>query len=443
MRKETLQRSICTRTRWTATAPGPRLNTSDTIRCAGKRGIKTLWLTDHNLIRDTDKAQALVKLGNKVGVHVSIGEELHVKWLKKEHHMLAFFPDKFWEAKSLSGPLKELQQKAEEYKAKRIQRNKDIAERLKKVLGDPEFELFFAGRKAPEGSAEYWKTVAPDQLIEDVYSFCVKKNKIDEKNSLGRPHFLAFLSGKGVDGGKGVNSTFVFGPRSGNGRVDADGNEDANGKYETLLHTAVLEKYKIEAEPMGIKEAIHLVNAAGGRAALAHLTTLAKDKVNDAPGREIGQQWLDGLGALRDAGLWGIEAFSSEISPAAAAELVAAAAKHDLRITAGSDTHGFAKAYADLGKTWRSKQFTAAEAGAGAGAAAEDVKRYPLVDEKRADVQAASDEAKVEREVKLSKKKLTNVKMMAANLDKGEGKEKNQALSANFAQQKALTSTSV
>jgi len=73
------------------------------------------------------------------------------------------------------------------------------------------------------------------------------------------------------------------------------------------MHSATLAKREIAFEPSPINHAIGLINAAEGRAVVAHLPTL-------------GTSWPEKFGPkleeLKAVGLWGVEAFSSEISEA-------------------------------------------------------------------------------------------------------------------------------
>ena len=96
------------------------------------------------------------------------------------------------------------------------------------------------------------------------------------------------------------------------------------GKAYTPLEKATLE------------EAIQRVREAGGIPSLAH------------PGR---MSWdvSEVLGELRAAGLMGIEAYSSEHSPAQTARYLELARAHDLLVTGGSDFHGDGKPAVRLG----------------------------------------------------------------------------------------------
>lgn len=90
----------------------------------------------------------------------------------------------------------------------------------------------------------------------------------------------------------------------------------------------------IAFEPLPIEEAIALINNAGGVAVVAHLPTL-------------GPEWLKTFGpaipSLAATGLWGIEAFSSEIDSDNHAAIARYAAESGLHTTGGSDNHGSLK----------------------------------------------------------------------------------------------------
>ena len=77
-------------------------------------------------------------------------------------------------------------------------------------------------------------------------------------------------------------------------------------------------------------ESIHLIQAAGGIAVLAHPAKLNLSQPD----------FLQLLSTLCEAGLWGIEAYYSTHSPEEMAWYAAVAAQHGLFCTCGSDFHG-------------------------------------------------------------------------------------------------------
>jgi hypothetical protein len=90
----------------------------------------------------------------------------------------------------------------------------------------------------------------------------------------------------------------------------------------------------ITFEPLPIVDGVKLINAAGGRAVVAHIPTLGPD-------------WLDTfatkLADLKEAGLWGIEGFSSEVNSDNHGAIEKIAQSLKLVVTGGSDNHGSLK----------------------------------------------------------------------------------------------------
>merc|ERR1712146_140493 len=110
------------------------------------------------------------------------------------------------------------------------------------------------------------------------------------------------------------------------------------------MHSATLARRNIAFRPMDIFSAIQAISSAGGRSVLAHPPTL-------------GSSWPDKFAPrvedLAAAGLWGIEAFSSEIDADNHALIAELAKRHHLVMTGGSDNHGSLKIYARLGDVHR------------------------------------------------------------------------------------------
>lgn len=90
----------------------------------------------------------------------------------------------------------------------------------------------------------------------------------------------------------------------------------------------------VEPNGPGLEEAIRTIRAAGGRAVLAHPGALGKA--------------LD-LGAWRDMGLDGIEAFYPAHTGAATREFLSLASHYGLFVTAGTDYHGPGTQRGDMG----------------------------------------------------------------------------------------------
>jgi hypothetical protein len=55
-----------------------------------------LWLTDHDMIREPARTQALFAHARSVGVKLGLGVEITVDYDGKEHHLLGYFPDRAW-----------------------------------------------------------------------------------------------------------------------------------------------------------------------------------------------------------------------------------------------------------------------------------------------------------------------------------------------------------
>ena len=87
---------------------------------------------------------------------------------------------------------------------------------------------------------------------------------------------------------------------------------------------------KVERPKPTAVESIHLIQAAGGIAVLAHPAKLNLSQPD----------FLQLLSTLCEAGLWGIEAYYSTHSPEEMAWYAAVAAQHGLFCTCGSDFHG-------------------------------------------------------------------------------------------------------
>ena len=85
------------------------------------------------------------------------------------------------------------------------------------------------------------------------------------------------------------------------------------------------------------KDAIELINQLGGVAVLAH------------PGSTLEPNDEDVIDNLKEAGLLGIEAYSTYHSPREVKDFISLGKKKDLLITAGSDFHGSLKPKIELG----------------------------------------------------------------------------------------------
>jgi len=319
----------------------------DQLKLASSFGMKSMWITDHDLIRDLDRTVSIQAYAKSVGVQVGFGVEITVLWLKKEHHLLGYFPDSIWNnakaSNALSTEMATLQVACAKVKSSRETRNNLLVKWLNDVLGQssPLATNYFKDA----ASAANWTPVK----VVDVAAWAKEFAALMEPTSLGRPHFSKYL------GTKGVNMDLVFGPRSGSGRgvLTADGkvffDSDADGKdgvkLEALMHSATLGRREILFNPLPIVDAIRLIQAAGGRAVIAHPPTLGK-AWHEKFGADVGR-------LATEAGLWGIEGYSSEISPENHILIEELAKTNGLVMTGGSDNHGTLKSYARLGDVHR------------------------------------------------------------------------------------------
>jgi predicted metal-dependent phosphoesterase TrpH len=130
---------------------------------------------------------------------------------------------------------------------------------------------------------------------------------------VGRPHFAAVLIRKGY----------------------ATGTDDAFDRWLGKGRPGFVEKEKLSPE-----ESVDMIRQAGGVAALAHPMQLGIS----------GDELEDLVARLQAAGLQAIEAFHSDHGPAQEAEYLALARRHNLRISGGSDYHGFVDKPVRLGQ---------------------------------------------------------------------------------------------
>jgi len=315
------------------------LKAEELLEEAKRRNLKALWITDHDMIRDLSRVRELQKAASSYGISLGFGVEITVGWLNKEHHLLGYFPDKAWEGQKMAPPMKSLQHACAQVKSSREDRNSNLVKWVNSALQS--WKVYF---KSTEAAASY-KAIS----VSAVTAWAQEHAALTDTTSLGRPHFSKYLI-------KVANCRpdLVFGPRSGTGKgvVTADGvvlwDEEAEGKegeeVEGLLHSATLARRGITFKPLPISEAITLINLAGGVAVVAHIPTL-------------GPNWLKQFGpdlkTLKQAGLWGIEAFSSEIDEKNNKQILQLAAEVGLETTGGSDNHGTLKGYAGLGDVFR------------------------------------------------------------------------------------------
>eukprot|EP01147_Barroeca_monosierra_P007283 gene7283-7668_t len=303
---------------------------------AARVGLEAIWITDHDVIRDLPRTRDIQAAARKAGVEVGFGVEITVDWEKKEHHLLGYFPDYVWSGSKLTPAMLRLQTAVAKVKVSRENRNNKMVAFLNDVLSSEQGKSYFM-------SADLYASFKPI-VVTEVASWAAINANLMEPSSLGRPHFRAYLIEV-----VGIIDALIFGPRAGDGiatilddgQITYDDPSQHDGiRVEALMHSATLAKREIAFKPLPIKEAIDLINAAEGRAVLAHPPTL-------------GSAWKEKVGDLVSAGLWGIEAFSSEIDEENHDIISNLANKYDLVMTAGSDNHGTLKIYAHLGEVKR------------------------------------------------------------------------------------------
>jgi predicted metal-dependent phosphoesterase TrpH len=310
------------------------------LRIAQAQGMPSLWITDHDMIRSIAGVGRIQALATDVGISVGFGVEVTVLWDRKEHHLLGYFPDHVWQGQALSAPMTVLQDACAIVKDSRKNRNDNLIARVNTLLGSDEGNVYFeSGSNAAFSPLD----------IPTVSAWARENADLFDASSLGRPHFSKYLISI-----EGLRADLIFGPRSGDGFgvVTADGSvfwdAEAAGKegvhLEGLLHSGALERRKIVFKPLPILDAIEMINAADGKAVVAHITTLGSD---------WHARFEPQLAALKEGGLWGIEGYSSEISEENHELIHAMALKNGLQETGGSDNHGTLKPYAKLGKVYR------------------------------------------------------------------------------------------
>ena len=311
------------------------------LQLAKSKNLSSMWLTDHDMIRNIDRIREIQKQANDIDIVLGFGVEITVLWNKKEHHLLGYFPNHLWNGNDLSPAMKELQAACAIVKDSRKNRNTNLLAYLNEMLSSDQGTIFY---NSPDLQEEF----VPLEL--EVISEWARINAdLFDKSSLGRPHFSKYLREV-----VGIRSDLIFGPRAGDGYGivtndnevfwDDDATDKEGIQVEGLLHSGNLERRNIVFNPLPIIEAIHMINKAGGKAVVAHPPTL-------------GNSWLTKFGPLfsdlKAEGLWGIESFSSEINNENHKAIHDIAIENQLYETGGSDNHGTLKPYAKLGNVYR------------------------------------------------------------------------------------------
>jgi hypothetical protein len=267
-----------------------------------------------------------------------------VDFAGKEHHLLGYFPDSVW-AGDLSPALRKLQAACAAVKSSRETRNSNLLRWLNAVLTGPHGTRYFPAGAGARGVAAV--AAAPLQ-VSAIAAWAREHAGLAEPTALGRPHFRAYLLEV-----VGVRDDLVFGPRDGDGwatlslasgavaytgaaagAANTNTNTNDSLRLEALMHSATLARRDIAFAPLPMSDAVALINAAGGRAVIAHLPTLGSD---------WHAKFAKHIGTLANAGLFGLEAFSAEISAENHALIRSLAEKHQLHLTGGSDNHGSLK----------------------------------------------------------------------------------------------------
>jgi hypothetical protein len=106
------------------------------IARAAALGLHSVWLTDHDLIREPARTQALLRAGARAGVLVGLGVEITVDLAGKEHHLLGYFPDRAW-AGEMGPALRTLQAACARVKESRENRNRQLVAWLNEVPACP------------------------------------------------------------------------------------------------------------------------------------------------------------------------------------------------------------------------------------------------------------------------------------------------------------------
>ncbi|MDL2229125.1 PHP domain-containing protein [Treponema sp. OttesenSCG-928-L16] len=234
---------------------------------AHSRGISAIALTDHDTIDGNDEAAAAA---DTLGIHFIPGIELEIQWEPGEFHLLGLG------IKNPSGDFLEALRTIAEI---RKQRNLGILEKMQEM----------------GISADYGDIKA-----------------MSEGNTIGRPHFAAFLVERRVV----KNREQAFSRYLGKGRP-----------------------LYIPKEGLAFRRAVEMIKESGGIAVLAHPMSLY-----------VSWGRLPGLIAdLKDQGLDGIEAWHPTAKPRACKRLEELGLRLGLYISAGSDFHGASRPDRKLG----------------------------------------------------------------------------------------------
>ena len=231
---------------------------SELVEMAKKNELKMYALTDHDTIAGIEEAR---RRAGELGVNFISGIEISTH-KGEEIHMLGLFIDE---------QCSDLINACQVYRERRIGRGERICAFLK----------------------EKGIEISKDELRE-----------IEEKASLGRPHFAKILQERGI----------------------VKTRQEAFGRY---LDTAEFHR-KTDGQKPAPEEAIEIIHRAGGLAVLAHPGLL-----------KMGKRWQESLiKGLKEAGLDGIESFYNKHTYMQKKYYRKLAEENGLMISCGSDFHG-------------------------------------------------------------------------------------------------------
>ena len=231
---------------------------SELVEMAKKNELKMYALTDHDTIAGIEEAR---RRAGELGVNFISGIEISTH-KGEEIHMLGLFIDE---------QCSDLINACQVYRERRIGRGERICAFLK----------------------EKGIEISKEELRE-----------IEEKASLGRPHFAKILQERGI----------------------VKTRQEAFSRY---LDTAEFHR-KTDGQKPAPEEAIEIIHRAGGLAVLAHPGLL-----------KMGKRWQESLiKGLKEAGLDGIESFYNKHTYMQKKYYRKLAEENGLMISCGSDFHG-------------------------------------------------------------------------------------------------------
>jgi len=271
------------------------------VKEAVKQGLTALALTDHDTIGGLESAKIAAKEEN---LHFIPGIEVNINWTRGnstnapglgpggEFHLLGL---------GIKSPTSDFISAVEGLSRKREVRNREILDRM--------IELSII---APSGQDAAW---------EELLTIAGGKSESSKGagNSLGRPHFAAFL----------IRHKIV---------------KNANQAFARYL--GVGKPLYVPKEGLIFEEAAALIRSSGGIPILAHPISLFV-----AWGR-----LPDLIKTLKDMGLMGLEAWHPTAKPGSCRRLETLAKSLNLYVTEGSDYHGAIRPDRKLGFSSRGRK---------------------------------------------------------------------------------------